>query len=107
MKKLLVVLARFVGFAPKGANTTPNLNIAPQAACRPMTIEAEIVASGPNYAFSQALGERIFVPGNVRLDGGTWFDVRPGRRVRLVVVRDRYGRGLRALAATFIDGSDE
>ena len=99
--------AELLGLTPKGASVVPHINPVPQAACRPVTIETEITRSGADFTFAYFLGGVIFLPGNLRLDGGAWRDVRPGRRVRLAAVNDRYGRGLRALAATFINDSDE
>ena len=114
MKKIVAALRGILGRGQRKAapRKTPNVN--PTFSTRVATqIETQIAASGPDYAFAYPGPDcenepdmRIYIPSSARLLGGTWWEVRRGRRVRLAVVRDWHDRGLRALGLTFLDSAD-
>ena len=103
MKKLLAALCGLFGRGPRNAAPRKTQKINPAFSDRAISqVETTIESSGPEYAFAWTGSERIFIPKSTRLVGGEWGQVRPGRRVRLGVVRDRAERGLRALGLTFL-----
>ena len=104
MKNLVAALRDIFGRGPRdAAPIEPQNDTSSFSTCEIKQVETEIVSSGPEYAFARTGGERIFVPKSIRLVGGEWWEVRPGRRVRLGVVRNRAEQGLRALGLTFLD----
>ena len=103
MKQLLAALCGLFGRGPRDAAPRKTQKVNSTFSRREIAqVETVIESSGPQYAFAWTAGERVFVPSSIRLVGGEWSQVRPGRRVRLGVVRDRAERGLRALGLTFL-----
>lgn len=114
MKKLIAAICGVFGRGQRKAVSRKTQNTNPVFSTRVATqIETQIAASGPEYAFAY-LGpnceeepqRRVFIPASARLVGGDWWEVRRGRRVRLDVVEDWHGRGLRALGLTFLGIAD-
>lgn len=107
MKKLIQRLTSLFGRAQRKAAPRKIPMFSTRVATQ---VETIIASSGPDFAFAFLPTDdediRVFIPASTRLVGGDWFSVRPGRRVRLAVVEDRHGRGLRALGLTFLDTAD-
>lgn len=114
MKKLIAAICGILGRGQHKAAPCKTPNINPSFSTRAATlIETVIESSGPEYAFAflapygdNTQDARIYIPSSARLIGGDWWNVRRGRRVRLAVVQDWHGRGLRALGLTFLDSAD-
>lgn len=114
MKTLMAALSGLFGRGQRKAVSRKTQNVNPTFSTRvPTQVETQIAASGPDFAFAYLVPDcdeepprRIYVPASARITGGTWWEVRRGRRVRLDVVQDWHGRGLRALGLTFLDTAD-
>ena len=111
MNKLIAAIRGIFGRGQRKAVSRQPQNTNPVFSTRVATqVETIIASSGPRVA-SALLGSddeemRVYIPSSARLVGGDWWDVRRGRRVRLAVVEDWHGRGLRALGLTFLDIAD-
>ena len=110
MKKLMLALAGLFPLRRKAAAPVSHAPVFKTqrtfSVTNPTSVDTTVVSSGPGYAFADVDGLRAYISrARACLTGGTWLDVRPGRRVRLGVVQNRSGEGLVALSLEFIDAT--